>query len=512
MKIHVVQKGDTLWNIAKKYGVNFEELKHMNTQLSNPDMIMPGMKIKVPTGNVPVKKEVQKNVGMVKESVKKEAPIVAPKEVKKKVEHPYADITPPPIPVVEEVAPIKEQKKVGPYIPKMPKPMQPVEIDINNYNLMQMSMPQIPQVPPAPTNILPGMMAPEKEEEPEVAGVQEEMPEAPQQIPYTPPQPQLAEYPCVPISPVLPGSGLGPFACPPPPTPPFPYQGAQMQPYGGYPVPGYQQAANPEMFDDAVDELPPEMPNLPHGMGGGQPVMPYPNAGLGGFGGYPQSSHPQGGSPEMFDEDQFPQGLPNDAGVFPQQGFPGPAQPFGVPQAGFGVPGYQYGAPQQGPGVLGQQFGAPQQGFGVPGQQFGTPQQGFGVPGQQFGAPQQGFGVQGQQFGAPQQGFGVPGQQFGAPQQGFGVPTQPYGTLYQGHGGVPAQPYGTPYQGYGGVPTQPYGTSHQGYGGAPAQQYGAQPGFPQASVGVNPYQQMPFNQPYNPMFAMPDFDEDDFDD
>ena len=49
VKIHIVQKGDTLWKIAKKYGVNFEELKKMNSQLSNPDMIMPGMKIKVPT-------------------------------------------------------------------------------------------------------------------------------------------------------------------------------------------------------------------------------------------------------------------------------------------------------------------------------------------------------------------------------------------------------------------------------------------------------------------------------
>ncbi|MEH6944270.1 SafA/ExsA family spore coat assembly protein, partial [Bacillus sp. JJ722] len=48
MKIHIVQKGDTLWKLAKKYGVHFEELKKLNSQLSNPDMIMPGMKIKIP--------------------------------------------------------------------------------------------------------------------------------------------------------------------------------------------------------------------------------------------------------------------------------------------------------------------------------------------------------------------------------------------------------------------------------------------------------------------------------
>ncbi|GAA0354924.1 SafA/ExsA family spore coat assembly protein [Bacillus horti] len=55
MKIHIVQKGDTLWKLAEQYGVNFEELKKANSQLSNPDLIMPGMKIKIPTGAVPAK-------------------------------------------------------------------------------------------------------------------------------------------------------------------------------------------------------------------------------------------------------------------------------------------------------------------------------------------------------------------------------------------------------------------------------------------------------------------------
>ncbi|GAJ99003.1 SafA/ExsA family spore coat assembly protein [Geomicrobium sp. JCM 19055] len=56
MKIHIVQKGDTLWNLAKKYDVNFEELKAANTQIANPDMVMPGMKIKVPGKGVQAKK------------------------------------------------------------------------------------------------------------------------------------------------------------------------------------------------------------------------------------------------------------------------------------------------------------------------------------------------------------------------------------------------------------------------------------------------------------------------
>src|SRR5690625_3825889 len=57
LKIHIVKKGDTIWDIAKKYGVDFEEVKELNPQISSPDMIMPGMKIKIPSTTKPVKKE-----------------------------------------------------------------------------------------------------------------------------------------------------------------------------------------------------------------------------------------------------------------------------------------------------------------------------------------------------------------------------------------------------------------------------------------------------------------------
>ena len=174
MKIHIVQKGDTLWKIAKKYGVNFEELKKMNAQLSNPDMIMPGMKIKVPTGGGTIKKEAPITGGTPQAKInmgsKKEMPIS---------EHPFAKEKPKPMP--EEVqkeapkkeAPIKEQPKkeapkpvkkeepVKPYTPKMPKFVLP-EIDINNYYMMNMAnmqqqvqLPPQPQLPPKPENIFP---------------------------------------------------------------------------------------------------------------------------------------------------------------------------------------------------------------------------------------------------------------------------------------------------------------------------------------------------------------------
>ncbi len=52
MKIHIAQKGDTLWNIAKKYHIDFEQLEKANSQLSSPGAIYPGMKIKVPVEKV----------------------------------------------------------------------------------------------------------------------------------------------------------------------------------------------------------------------------------------------------------------------------------------------------------------------------------------------------------------------------------------------------------------------------------------------------------------------------
>ncbi|MBM7644706.1 morphogenetic protein associated with SpoVID [Scopulibacillus daqui] len=93
MKIYVVQKGDTLYKIAQQHGIPLEELKKMNSQLSNPDKIMPGMKVKVPTGYKPVKKKeepMKKEMPIKKEEqkAKKEEPIYHGKKEMPKAEHP----------------------------------------------------------------------------------------------------------------------------------------------------------------------------------------------------------------------------------------------------------------------------------------------------------------------------------------------------------------------------------------------------------------------------------------
>lgn len=294
MKIHIVQKGDTLWKIAKKYGVNFEELKQLNSQLSNPDMIMPGMKIKVPTAGVPVKKE---------------APIMPVKEAPKAV-HPFAEMPPVTLPVVEEV---KEQPKVvspamyeAPAMP-MPQMYQPQpEIDVNNYYMVNMAMMNQtpPQLPPKPANVLPGMMIPEESPE-QVEAPVEELPAPPvYQQPYVPPvyqQPYCPPPPCCgPAVPMMPGAGFNYQAQ----QPPYGYQMGYPQAggQGGYPEAvnpgGYPQAMNPGMYPQAVNPAAYSETTNP----GGYPQAMNP-------GGYPQAVNPammlMPYMPEMDDPDEL---------------------------------------------------------------------------------------------------------------------------------------------------------------------------------------------------------------
>lgn len=98
MKIHIVQKGDTLWDIAKNYGVDFEELKQINSHISSPDMIMPGMKIKIPSSA----KAVVKESAMKEKKMEKEMKVAPsePLKPKKKVEAESMEIPMPQMPVL----------------------------------------------------------------------------------------------------------------------------------------------------------------------------------------------------------------------------------------------------------------------------------------------------------------------------------------------------------------------------------------------------------------------------
>lgn len=205
MRIHIVQKGDTLWKIAQKYGVDFNQLKSLNSHLSNPDQIMPGMKIKVPTNSGTVKKEIP-----IKEKpIQKEVPLT---------EHPFVQEKPPTIPV----QPSQSPKEIIKEVPKpifVPKPVKPIipEIDINNYYTVNMAKMNIEQQAPVQKAEIPVF---EKEEPIKEMPVPPKI-EKPVEEVQTPPmvqqpilQPIYPCSPCVPMTPILPGSG---FPCMPVP-------------------------------------------------------------------------------------------------------------------------------------------------------------------------------------------------------------------------------------------------------------------------------------------------------
>ncbi|MFB5282187.1 SafA/ExsA family spore coat assembly protein [Peribacillus sp. Hz7] len=230
MKIHIVQKGDTLWKLAKKYGVSFEELKKLNTQLSNPDLLMPGMKLKIPGSAGNVKKEAVKPSQIVHKGVKEAQIPSTPPQVSKEEEQPIMQLKPmvekqpimQPKPVEKE-QPVVVQKEVP-----IPEPIIPQAAMANNYTLSMKEM----QVTPLP----------EAKEEVKV-------PEAPKppEIPQAPPVQieAMVQQPietCIPVTPILPGTG---FCYPPPP--PIPQQWMYGQCEGGQ--------MNPQVYEESPDVL-----------------------------------------------------------------------------------------------------------------------------------------------------------------------------------------------------------------------------------------------------------------
>jgi morphogenetic protein associated with SpoVID len=58
LKIHIVKKGDSLHEIAKKYKVELDQLIAFNPQIEDPDKIEVGMKVKIPVSPKPVEPHV----------------------------------------------------------------------------------------------------------------------------------------------------------------------------------------------------------------------------------------------------------------------------------------------------------------------------------------------------------------------------------------------------------------------------------------------------------------------
>lgn len=167
VNVHIVVKGDTLWKIARQYGISFEELKKVNAHLANPDYIVPGMKIFLPEGKGT--KPPQKQVGKDKQPQTHEKPM-----------KPAPQPAPPVAPIPKPTPPV--QQPTPPQKPTPPKPAPKPEVK-------PQPAPK-PEVKPQP---MPKPPAPPK---PEVKPIPK--PESPNcEAPPAPPMPPVQHQPMV---------------------------------------------------------------------------------------------------------------------------------------------------------------------------------------------------------------------------------------------------------------------------------------------------------------------------
>lgn len=111
MRIHIVQKGETLWRIAKQYGIGLDELKRLNTHLANPDYIVPGMEIILPEEGTATPK-----TNMTKEQQ------TAPAPSKEKMTAPKEKLTEPKV-KEQPVREVPKQVETAPIPAPIPAPV-----------------------------------------------------------------------------------------------------------------------------------------------------------------------------------------------------------------------------------------------------------------------------------------------------------------------------------------------------------------------------------------------------
>lgn len=197
MEVHIVVKGDTLWKIARQYGVPFEELKRINAHLANPDYIVPGMKIFLPAGTLAHGK---KGASMPSKTPVKAKEMEIPTAPKKEQKAP---VTPAPTPATPPAvtAPVSPQSYPMPTvlspIISFPCGWMPI-YDADCYPCMPtapMQMPtqqESPQWMPAPIPTVPPTLPSMVEEE-------EESPILPPPTEVVPSQPLPDESPDLPV-------------------------------------------------------------------------------------------------------------------------------------------------------------------------------------------------------------------------------------------------------------------------------------------------------------------------
>lgn len=510
MRIHIVQKGDTLEKIADKYNVSAEDLRRANFGISGA--LERGAKVKIPSQEVPISRGEKMKLPFKIPGTKKEQPVK--KEMPKPKEQPVAPVqeipAPAPPPPPPKPAPIPAPPKAAPIIPKA-EPKMPPKAEPKMAPIMPPKMPlkePIMPLKPAPKKDLPFTPFIPKKDYKE-SSLKSPKPLAPMShkdfTAYLESsshmkwghhkdqfkQPQMNYVPPAYMSPGL-SHGKDHFGAGKQMKHPFlgeESSSVMNQMYSGVP-PMFAQPQNytPPTYSGAGAGMPPysAMPNQGQGQAtpflyqqGGQ-QMGTQGSGQVGFSSMPQSGsqNPTGSQYGM----QLSQDPQNPHASFMPQG-----------QQGQGMQGQQYGQYQ------GQWHGGQSQQYG---QQMG---QGQGMQGQQYGQqPGQWQGAQGQPYGQQMgQGQGQQyGQQYGQqPGQWQGTQGQPYGQQMGQVQGTQGQQYGQQPGQWQGAQGQPYGQQMGQWQGAQGQQYGQQMGQGQGMQGQPFGQQMygeypPTQRPY----------------
>lgn len=269
MRTHIVQKGDTLWKIAKQYGIGFEELKRLNSHLANPDYIVPGMEIILPddgtgtkqtTGKEKVMPDKAKTIDMPPKAKPVETPPKAKEMPKKEMPKPEKPTPPQPAP---QIVPIPQpMPQPMPIRIQQLFPMPEFHLDFSpqfSFQPQAQPMPQpAPQVVPMPQPMpqpifieVPMQPAPQPEKEEKEKVVEKE-------IEYVPVPQTHVEYVSVPQPIYIPCMPHHEYPC---------YPKHQMQKPCGcggdvqqYSMQEYPTQVSPQMMPQWMDCYPPMMP------------------------------------------------------------------------------------------------------------------------------------------------------------------------------------------------------------------------------------------------------------
>lgn len=196
MRVHIVQKGDTLWKIAKQYAIGFEELKRLNAHLANPDYIVPGMEIYLPAtaGKKEVNQVVKEQPKPVKEMPVPTKPTPAPAP------------TPVPAPAQPAQKPLWQgnlyfqQPMPTPQPVPMPMPMPNWQTHVHVQPTMEQHMPAPPQQM-MPQQMMPPQIQPQpiyiQQPQQQPIFIEQPMPMMPQFMPQMQQMPQMMPvHPC----------------------------------------------------------------------------------------------------------------------------------------------------------------------------------------------------------------------------------------------------------------------------------------------------------------------------